>query len=89
MRDKCVIYLYQSTTEWFRHFVRILFTRIFAYVKFRKNKTLAKISELTVFGQAQQSFFLLFIASARTQGSGEPQIYLCILARASLLVKQI
>ena len=31
---------------WFRHFSRILFSRNFAYARFRENKTLAKISEI-------------------------------------------
>ena len=37
-----MIYLTQQTTEGFRHFGRILFSRNFAY------ETLAKISEFTV-----------------------------------------
>ena len=41
-------YIYQKTTERLRQFVRILFSRNFAYAKFRENKTLAKISEFTV-----------------------------------------
>ena len=48
IRDNGVIYLYQKTTAWFRHFVMNLFSRNFAYAKFRENLTLAKISELTV-----------------------------------------
>ena len=35
-------------TEIFRLFARILFSRNFAYAKFRENKTLVKISEFTV-----------------------------------------
>ena len=31
--------------------MRILFSRSFAYAKFRENKTLAKISEFTVYGK--------------------------------------
>ena len=48
--DKGVIYLYQKKTEWLHQFVRILFSRNFAYAnaKFRENKTLAKISKFTV-----------------------------------------
>ena len=39
----------QETTERFRHFARVLFSRNFASdAKFRENKTLAKISECTV-----------------------------------------
>ena len=34
-------------TEWFRQFVRILFSRNFAYAKFRENTTLMKIAEFT------------------------------------------
>ena len=34
--------------ECFCHFARVLFSRNFAYVKFRENKVLAKISEFTV-----------------------------------------
>ena len=46
IRDKGMIYL--STTKGSRHFTRVLFSRNFAYAKFRENKTLAKISEFTV-----------------------------------------
>ena len=46
--DYGMIYLYQLTTEWLRHFARILFTRNIASAKFRENKTLAKIFESTV-----------------------------------------
>ena len=38
-----MIDLYQETIEWFRHFFGVLFSRNFAYAKFRKNKTLVKI----------------------------------------------
>ena len=48
IRDICMLYLYQSTTERSRHFTRVLFSRNFAYAKFRENKTLEKISEFTV-----------------------------------------
>ena len=34
--------------EWFCHFSRILYSRTFAYAKFRENKILGKISEFTV-----------------------------------------
>ena len=33
-----------KTTEWFCHFARVIFSRNFAYAKFRENKVLAKIS---------------------------------------------
>ena len=45
-------------TELFRHFAMILFTRNFAYAKFRDNKTLAKISELTVGFGFYSSFYI-------------------------------
>ena len=48
IRDKGVIYLYQLMAEWFRQFVRILYSRNFAHAKFRENKNLAKISKFTV-----------------------------------------
>ena len=44
IRDQGMIFLYQ----WFRYFASILFSRNFAYAKFRENKILAKISEFTV-----------------------------------------
>ena len=44
-----MIYLYQQTTEWFRHIAKVIFSRNFAHVKFRENKTLAKITKYTVF----------------------------------------
>ena len=48
IRDLGIIYLYQYTTEWFYHFARAFISRNFAYAKFRENKPLAKISEITV-----------------------------------------
>ena len=47
-------------TELFRHFTRILFSRNFAYAKFRENLTLAKISEFTVF---TYSFVMYLVTS--------------------------
>ena len=44
-----MIYLYQLLTEWFLCFARIIFSWNFAYAKFRKNITLVKISQFTVF----------------------------------------
>ena len=51
IHDKGKIYTYQSTTEWSRHFTRVLLSRNLACIcesKFRENKSLAKISEFTV-----------------------------------------
>ena len=42
-------YIYSTINNKFPHFARVLFSRNFAYVKFHENKTLAKISEFTVF----------------------------------------
>ena len=36
-------------TEWLSEMARNLFSRNFAYAKFRENKNLAKISEFTVY----------------------------------------
>ena len=46
--DLDMIYLHQLSTEWFRHFGRVLFSWNSATSKFSENKTLAKISEFTV-----------------------------------------
>ena len=43
-----MINLYQWAIEWICHFAKILFSLNFTYGKFRENKTLTKISELTV-----------------------------------------
>ena len=68
-----MIYLHQWTTQWFRQFARVLFSRNFAY---RVNKTLAKISEFTVWEQQWRStslhrlfgaFVLRFLGRTITQ----------------------
>ena len=41
-----MVYLYQETKEWSHHFASVLFSRNFAYAKFRENKTLAKFPNL-------------------------------------------
>ena len=44
IRNKGMIYVYQyKTTEWFRQFMRVIFSQNFASAKFRENKTLAKM----------------------------------------------
>ena len=43
-----MIYLHQVMAYGFHRVTRVLFSRYFAYAKFRDNKTLAKISEFTV-----------------------------------------
>ena len=43
---KGMIYLYPSTTKWSPHFTRVLFSRNFAYAKFRENKPSRKFPDL-------------------------------------------
>ena len=47
IRDQGMIYIYQYTTEWSCHIAKVNFIH-FAYAKFRKNKTLEKISKFTL-----------------------------------------
>ena len=58
IRDLDMICLHQWTTERFRHFTRVLFTRISASAKFHENKILRKFSNL------QYSFAALCTSSA-------------------------
>ena len=56
--DKGMIYVYQSTTV-ISPFKEDLFSRNFAYAKFRTNETLAKISEFSVLlRKSHKKFFL-------------------------------
>ena len=52
-----MIYLFQYTTEWFNPFARVIFSRNFAYGKFRKNKTRTKISDFTVYNKNKKKSF--------------------------------
>ena len=45
IHDFGMIYLHHKRTEGYHHFARVSFSRNSAFTKFRKNKTLAKISK--------------------------------------------
>ena len=67
IRDKGMIYLYQSTIEWFRHFARILFSRNFAYMRsFSKIKPSRKFPNLYFMYVQPKPTFIVCTGNART-----------------------